>query len=535
MSAQRPTKLLVTPLITPLIAPLILLVWVSAPLSAQPSAEECALWRPPLPFGGASHAETTLAEVKRWRAFREAREELRLLEALEPQNTQARFRLEREVLFKGCVSPDELIDLGRALFLRRWRREEGYGSSLQTRPTKLQRGSFGGPDAGACVDCHWKGGFAGGGDRVDNAYILGDGEHLSAHEPRNPLALWGSGWVELIAREMSAELHAQREAALEQARRTQQSMTITLESKGTSFGELTAHPNGSLDVSKIEGIDNDLTLKPFGWKGVFRTLRDFVEVSAHKHFTLQAERLVAHPPPEITLSPTLPSDAQKITPQDPDGDGVQRELTNGQIDALVAFLATLDAPLFEVPHRSIIREPIMLGDAKEVAAPEFALKWQAGAKLFDEVGCAGCHTPLMPLKTSFYPVIEDEGGARYTLDLSVSAGRPHPEREGGRYLVPVFSDFKRHDMGERLKGKGSERGVGARFYLTRRLWGSAQTAPYLHTGAALTLEEVVYQHGGEGSEAAFASESFFELSEAERASLRLFLSSLSRAQAVRVR
>jgi mono/diheme cytochrome c family protein len=532
MSAQRTALLLTTSLCV--------LAWASAPLSAQPNVdnvEACDVWRSPLPFGGAAHAEATLAEVKRWRALRGAREELRLLEALEPRATQARLRLEREMLLKGCVSTEELIDLGRALFLRRWRREEGYGSRAPTRPTKLQKGSFGGPDAGACVDCHWKGGFAGGGDRVDNAYVLGDGEHLSAHEPRNPLALWGSGWVELIAREMSAELHAQRASAIKQAQHTQQPVSVELESKGTSFGTLTAHPNGSLDVSEVEGVDADLTLKPFGWKGVFRTLRDFVEVSAHKHFTLQAERLVAHPPPEVTLSPTPAP--HPLDPQDPDGDGVTRELTNGQVDALVAFLATLDAPLFEVPHRSIVREPIMLGEAKEVAAPEFALKWQAGAKLFDEVGCAGCHTPLMPLNSDAYPVIEGEGGALYTLKLSVSAGRPHPEREGGReggrYLVPVFSDFKRHDMGERLKGKGSERGVGARFYLTRRLWGSAQTAPYLHTGAALTLEEVVYQHGGDGSEAAFASESFFELSEADRASLRLFLSSLSRAQAVRVR
>ena len=167
-------------------------------------------------------------------------------------------------------------------------------------------------------------------------------------------------------------------------------------------------------------------------------------------------------------------------------------------------------------------------------APELALKWQEGSRLFEELGCAGCHTPMMPLKSSRYPLIE--GAPTLDLDLSAHGAKPHPERdEEGVYWVPVFSDFKRHNMGARLKGLKAERGAPASEYLTRRLWGSAQTSPYLHTGAALTLEGVIYQHGGEGSEAEFAAESYFELSEVQRASVRLFLKSLSRAPTVRVR
>jgi len=376
-------------------------------------------------------------------------------------------------------------------------------------------------------------GARGGGDRVDNAYIGGDGERLSSHEARNPLALWGSGWVELIAREMSAELKQQRLDGLATAQREAREVKVELHSKGTDFGHLLIQANGAI-TAHLEGVDPDLTIKPFGWRGVFTSLRDFVEVSAHKHFTLQAEGLLTHTPPEVTLGLGLygPPD-----PSDPDQDGVRRELTDGQIDALVAFLATLDTPPISVPTELQIREPNFIGEAKVVPAPELAVKWQEGARYFEELGCAGCHTPMMPLSSSSYPLTtRADDKANLSIDLSVFAARPHPERdEGGVYWVPVFSDFKRHHMGARLRGLKPERGVAPTHYLTRRLWGSAQTSPYLHTGNAITLDEVVYQHGGEGSEAEFASESYFELSEGQRASVRLFISSLSRALTIRVR
>lgn len=499
----------------------------------------CPTWTPPLPFGGAANAEVNLGMAERWLSFRALREELRMMEALEPQKIQARFRIERSWIQQGCVSISQLIDLGRALFLRRWTREEGYGGPYEIgvhqfeRPTKFQRGLYGGPDAGACIDCHWKGGFAGGGDRVDNVYAFGDGETLDLHEARNPLALWGSGWVELIAHEMTQELQQQRAQGIQQAKQERKQIQIELKSKGTEFGTLTILPTGEVQ-SQLEGIDPDLTIKPFGWRGVFKNLRDFVEVSAHKHFTLQSEGLLRTPPPEVLLNLELQGPPD---PQDLDQDGVRRELTDGQIDALVAFLATLDAPIFEVPTEIQIREPFFVGEAKVVPAPELTLKWQEGARLFDQLGCAGCHTPMMPLKSSEYILFaQDHKTPRFTIDLAQYGAKPYPEKnEKGIYWVPVFSDFKRHHMGDRLKGIKTERGVPATDYFTRRLWGVAQTSPYLHTGNAITLEEVVYQHGGAGSEAEFAAESYFELKEGQRASVRLFIKSLGRAPTIRVR
>ena len=67
--------------------------------------------------------------------------------------------------------------------------------------------------------------------------------------------------------------------------------------------------------------------------------------------------------------------------------------------------------------------------------------------------------------------------------------------------------------------------VAARVFLTRPLWGLAETAPYLHDGRAPTVQEAIVFHGGE---AAPARNAYLALDEKGRASIRVFLASLSR-------
>ena len=62
-------------------------------------------------------------------------------------------------------------------------------------------------------------------------------------------------------------------------------------------------------------------------------------------------------------------------------------------------------------------------------------------------------------------------------------------------------------------------------WLTRSLWGLADTGPYLHDGRASTVEEAIMAHGGE---AAASRDEYANLDEREKASLRLFLASLTR-------
>ena len=62
----------------------------------------------------------------------------------------------------------------------------------------------------------------------------------------------------------------------------------------------------------------------------------------------------------------------------------------------------------------------------------------------------------------------------------------------------MFSDLKRHDIGETLAEAfhGADDQLNHEF-ITAKLWGVADTAPYLHDGRALTLHEAIMLHGGE--------------------------------------
>jgi len=91
----------------------------------------------------------------------------------------------------------------------------------------------------------------------------------------------GLGPVACLAREMSGQLQAQaagvRERAKAEGRRVEQALTT----KGVSFGRIAAGPDGTLDYGAVEGVDPDLTIRPFGWKGHQATLRDMAEESLH--------------------------------------------------------------------------------------------------------------------------------------------------------------------------------------------------------------------------------------------------------------
>jgi hypothetical protein len=504
---------------------------------AGSDATPCPPWQPPPGLGGAAHAQLDEATAARWLDWRDAREQARMYEALDPARAHARYRIEQASIDRGCVSTPALIDLGRALFMRRWTLAEGFGNNLAGVPDTLagpnpppnmrrfQRGHFGGPDANSCLDCHWKGGFIGAGDRSDASLLYGDGERIETHDLRNPPALWGAGWAQRVGAEMSAELSAQAADALGQARQTQAAVTVDLQAKGTHFGRLTAQPDGRLDTTEVQGIDPDLVVRPFGWKGIFATLRPFVAHSAQIHFTLQAEALVAAPG-GLELGGPAP---------DPDRDGVTREITEGMLTAWVVFLATLDAPTLQVPTEgAFLEDPFARALPEVIDTDAFALRWLDGAAQFEQLGCARCHTPFMPVHDPVFRTQPTLGGAPVRVDLSREAARPHPTRDAdtGAWLVPVFSDFKRHDMGPELAATHLEAGVPRAQYLTRRLWGLAQTAPYLHDGSATTLDGAIARHGGE---AAFAAEAFLHASEHERASLRVFLLSLRRAPSIRVR
>jgi len=82
-------------------------------------------------------------------------------------------------------------------------------------------------------------------------------------------------------------------------------------------------------------------------------------------------------------------------------------------------------------------------------------------------------------------------------------------------------------MGEALKESfslASDKQNGE--FITARLWGIADTAPYLHDGRALTLEQAISMHDNPGSEATQAGSSFKALSDEEKLNLIKFLNTL---------
>jgi CxxC motif-containing protein (DUF1111 family) len=96
-----------------------------------------------------------------------------------------------------------------------------------------------------------------------------------------------------------------------------------------------------------------------------------------------------------------------------------------------------------------------------------------------------------------------------------------PANDQGGLDVPLFSDLKRHNM-----GPGLAEFNGDAMFTTARLWGVADSAPYLHDGRALTLTDAILMHGAEGSEAAPAVDRFKGLAPDEKDALIAFLGTL---------
>jgi len=429
-----------------------------------------------------------------------------------------------EALANAGTDPlPDLTDLGEKLFEARFVTEEGAGRPEATQaivPTRRRRPSalafqrMAGPDANSCASCHNEPVIGGAGAFTANVFVSEGFESadFDSIDPqfsneRGTVALQGSGLIELLAREMTADLRAQRHGALQKARETKQPVTVPLETKGVGFGKLTAEPDGSLDVSGLEGIDDDLTLRPFGQKGVFASLRQFTVNALNDHHGIQ--------PLERFGKTWTGTD-------DFDGDGVGDELSIGQVSALVAWQATRPAP---------------------GRKPDLPAAWQKAAKrgeaLFSQIGCAQCHRPSLPLESLRFEdpsPFEGAGTLRsadvakpIVLDLAeLDWVKALPRDDRGRVLVPLFGDLKRHKITDAARDTLgnellSQRFVARDVFMTSELWGVGNTAPYGHRGDLTTLNEVISAHGGEAAEAA---KTYAALEETDRQSVIAFLRSL---------
>ena len=422
-----------------------------------------------------------------------------------------------------AISLTELLGIGSQIFSASFNTLDGSGNFKQrflnqsSNSNMISRfNRISGPDSNACSGCHNLPTLGGGGDNVANVFVLAhkfpnvqfDGGPGDLYEDltlstvgneRGTISMFGAGYIELLAREMTTDLHKIREKALAQAKLHQKPVTLAAQTKGVSFGKLTAWPDGLIDASKIEGVDVDLIIKPFSQKGVYTSLREFTLDSIERHHGLQPEERFGRD-------------------TDPDYDGVSNELTAADITALTLFQATLPPPSVNTPQSEKARS--------------YAEK---GEGLFSIIGCAVCHKPFLELNNSIFsePNPYNPPGTNstyavqssYNIDLTTNAkSNSITSTTNGTFLVRAFTDLKRHDMGPIAANETIEqRYVESPFWITRKLWGATAEPPYLHHGRATLIAEAITTHQGEADPARI---NFEQLSANDQAAIIEFIKTL---------
>ena len=422
----------------------------------------------------------------------------------------------------GRYSLEELVSHGRDIFMASFNTLDGAGRpelhgkggprKRREMPDNFNRISA--PDANACMACHNLPALGGGGDNAVNVFLVADslpfvnfdGDPIengpnqtlkTVGDERNTVGMFGSGFIELLAREMTSDLWAIREDTTRRAVDEGRRVTAELTTKGVNFGSIAAGPDGVLDTSGVEGVDTDLIIRPFHQKGAVVSLREFANNATIQHHGML-------------------SIEQAGEGEDPDADGYVNELTRGDITALVLFQATLPAPVQVQPQTQVERDAVVYG-----------------RRLFELIGCTECHKPQLPLQSlrfvepgPFNP--ENDLGPgdvtiSYEVDLSPFISDLQQD-ENGHYLIPVFTDLKRHDMGDFLDNDAPlQNGIPTRLWLTRKLWGFFSEPPFLHHGRATLISEAILAHGGEAQQ---QRDRFAELSDYDRAALTEFLMTL---------
>jgi len=108
-----------------------------------------------------------------------------------------------------------------------------------------------------------------------------------------------------------------------------------------------------------------------------------------------------------------------------------------------------------------------------------------------------------------------------------------PTSDDGTVNVPLFSDLRMHNMGQGLSdsvGQGvdvSGQKVSPSLFLSRPLWGVADTSPYLHDGRAFSLQEAIAMHKSTDSVANPVIEVFNALSASDQKDVITFLETLT--------
>ena len=445
-----------------------------------------------------------------------------------------------------------LFNHGNKLFNAMWTGQEGGGRPLTkgngkqvvdpTSPLEFPRNfnRVSAPDANSCGGCHNLPRSGGGGDIVANVFVLGQRFDFAEFDPTDSLAtrgtvdesgkaavlsdiansratlgMFGSGYIEMLARQMTAELQSLA-AALAPGQSQE------LKTKGISFGTLTRRADGTFDTSALTGLSAgsvassgqtppNLILKPFHQAGAVISLREFTNNAYNHHHGIQTTERFG-----------------KET--DVDGDGHNNEMTRADVTAASIYQAALPPPGRVIPRYRPLEEAIWNGEKK-----------------FAQIGCANCHTPALPLDSWGWLYSEpnpynpagnlrpgDAPSVQVNLNSDYLPG-PRLRAQDGITWVPAYTDLKLHDITSGPDDPNREAldmhqpagspgfFAGNSRFLTKKLWGAANEAPYFHHGKYTTMREAIEAHHGE---AEASNQAWQALTDYDRDSIIEFLKTL---------
>lgn len=420
----------------------------------------------------------------------------------------------------GHYSFDRLFTHGERLFVAKFNRFDGQGrpaatgaGALRDPDNQLLFLRTSGPDANSCAGCHNDPFVGAAGDNVANVFVLAQAldpvtESVSPafSNERNTLGMQGSGAIEMLAREMTAQLLAQRASARTQAQQQGSPVSAALRANGVNFGTLVARPDGSFDTGGVSGVNTDLVIRPFHQKGAVVSLREFSNNAMNHHHGIQSvERFGT----AVTGS------------DDHDADGVPDELSVGDITAVTVFQAALATPGQVFPDATEARRAVLRGE-----------------RVFAQIGCNGCHVPAMTLDSAMFVepspfnppgnLRPEDVQASYMFDLTRAGQLPRLEARGAGAVVRAYTDLKRHDLCDGdvrhyCNEQVVQAGIPTGQFVTRKLWDVGNSAPYGHRGDLTTLTDAIAAHGGE---ARAQRDAFLALPAAQRSELIEFLKSL---------
>lgn len=424
-------------------------------------------------------------------------------------------------LFIIARDPFRAVRRGRQVFQRKFTRDQGQGPRVNSDSTgnlnDVAQAGLGAGLSDSCAGCH---------GRPRGSAGLG-GDVATRPDSRNTPHLFGVGLREMLADEITGDLREIRDNALSQAQAGGTPVTLALSSKGISFGSITALPNGTLNTSSVQGIDPDLRVRPFFAQGGTFSLREFAVGAFKDEMGLEAvdpDLLAAHSgkrvvtPTGLVLDGSL--DTIKAPPvtsesEDGDGDGVVNEIPTSIVDFMEFYLLNYFPPATY--------------QTKSV---------DAGLALFNKIGCGTCHIQNLQInhdrrvanvETAFDPAhgIFNRLFSNVTsLALTISDGSPFPPLRppaGGSFLVQnIFTDLKRHDMGDALYERNYDGSIQKQF-MTKALWGVGNEAAFGHDGRSINLTEIILRHGGEAQASA---SSFAQLGEGAKTQIEQFLRTL---------